>query len=234
MTKLRCIVIDDDPTITDLISHFCDKHSSIDFCIECNNAVDGLKLISSQDFDLVFLDYNMPHLNGEQLISLKQDDSKVIMITSESSFAVDSYKYPNIVDYLLKPVTYDRFSLAIAKCIPEEKEPIIHQDKSTLPRSIMIKEANKWIPVKIDSILYIKSESNYSTLYTKGKNIMSLINLKDLQEKLPAEFLRIHRSYIVNSNHIEYYTTEEVSVEGKQLPVSGKYRAAVKEFISNF
>lgn len=233
MTKLSCIVIDDDPTITDLISHFCGKHEAIDYCIECNNAIDGLKLISSQAFDIVFLDYNMPHLNGEQLISLKQDDSKVIMITSESSFAVDSYKYPNIVDYLLKPVTYDRFSQAIQKTIPKV-EPSINVEKITTPSSIMIKEGNKWIPVKIDSIAYIKSESNYSILYTQGKNVMSLINLKDLQEKLPTHFLRIHRSYIVNSNHIEYYTTEEVSISGKHLPVSGKYRTSVKEFISNF
>lgn len=232
MSNLRCIVIDDDPTITDLISHFCSKHELVDYCIECNNSLDGLKLISSQSFDVVFLDYNMPQLNGEDLISLKQDQSKIIMITSESSFAVDSYKYPQIVDYLLKPVTYERFAEAISKLVAPHSDNTL--EPKAVKKSIMIKEGNKWIPVKTETILYIKSESNYSILYTEGQNIMSLVNLKDLQKKLPSHFLRIHRSYIANTNHIEYYTTEEVRISGKDLPVSGKYRPGVKEYISNF
>ena len=232
MSQLKCIVIDDDPTITDLISHFCDKHDMADYCIECNNAIDGLKLISQQSFDLVFLDYNMPHLSGEDLIKLKQDESKIIMITSESSFAVDSYKYPQIIDYLLKPVSYDRFAEALTKLsrVPEKNE----QKPSPSSDTIMIKEGNKWIPIKIETILYIKSESNYSTLYTTDQNIMSLINLKDLQEKLPENFLRIHRSYIANTDHIEYYTTEEIKISDKHLPVSGKYKPEVKKYISTF
>lgn len=232
MSKLKCIVIDDDPTITDLISHFCSKHDLVDYCIECNNAIDGLKLISQQAFDLVLLDYNMPHLSGEDLIKLKQDESKIIMITSESSFAVDSYKYPQIIDYLLKPVSYDRFAEAVSKL--SVKEDDIQLPVKAMNDSIMIKEGNKWMPLKLDSILYIKSESNYSTLYTIDQNIMSLINLKDLQKKLPNHFLRIHRSYIVNTRHVEYYTTEEIKVSDKHLPVSGKYRPEVKKYISTF
>lgn len=232
MSSLKCIVIDDDSTITDLISHFCNKHPLIEYCIECNHAIDGLKLISSQSFDIVFLDYNMPHLNGEELIKLKQDSSKIIMITSESSFAVDSYKYPQVVDYLIKPVKYERFAQAIKQLLAALNENTFI-DK-TVKKSIMVKEGNRWIPIKIESILYIKSESNYSILYTKSQNIMSLVNLKDLKEKLPSHFLRVHRSYIVNSNHIEYYTTESVSVDGKSIPVSSKYRQEVKKHISTY
>lgn len=235
MSNLKCIVIDDDPTITDLISHFCDKHHSVEYCIECNNPIDGLKLISSQEFDIVFLDYNMPHLTGEELISLKQDGSKVIMITSYNSFAVDSYKYPQIVNYLLKPVTYDRFNLALSHLMSSQPKSRSAKKKPKKPKkSIMVKEGNKCIPIKVEDILYIKSESNYSTLCTKNQKIMSLITLKDLIEKLPPHFLRIHRSFIVNSQHIEFYTAEEIGIAGNQLPVSGKYRSEIKKYVNSF
>lgn len=229
MKKLKCIVIDDDPTITDLVHHFCDKHDMIEYCVECNHAVDGLKLISNGDFDLVFLDYNMPQLTGQDVLQLKQDESKIVMITSEVDFAVESYRYSDIIDYLLKPISYDRFAEAIDKM--NHLQSIIQPKVND---KIMVKDGNKWVPVELSDILYVKSESNYSTIYTHDHQIMTLVNLKDLQSKLPPTFIRSHRSYIINTTYIDYITKEEVSIKGKQIPISASYRASFKDYIQQY
>lgn len=231
-TGLKCIIIDDDPLITDVVDHYCSKIAAIDYCVTCNNAVDGLKLISTQDFDLVFLDFNMPNLTGKALLELKSDNSKVIMITSESSFAVDSYNYPQIIDYLLKPINFERFEAAVGKYSAkayQEKPATVAAEKAVL----YIKDGKKWIPVKIADIYYIRSESNYVSLHTAAGKVMSLSNMKDLEDELPEQFMRVHRSYIINKNHISYITAEEVAVAGENIPVSTKYRTKVRALVES-
>lgn len=224
---LKCLVIDDDPLITDLLQHYCGKVPAIEYCLTCNNSIDGLQLLSSQPFDLLFLDYNMPSLNGKGLLELKQDDSKVIMITSNAGFAVESYNYPNIVDFLLKPISFERFFKAIEKLI-EKNTP--KAEKNT-KESFFVKDGSKWIQVRTEDIYYIKSESNYVVLFLQDKKIMSLMNLKDLEKELPQHFLRIHRSYIVNSKCIDFISADEISVKGMLLPVSAKYKENLKSLL---
>lgn len=224
---IKCLVIDDDPLITDLLQHYCSKVSAIEYCLTCTNSIDGLQLLSNQQFDIIFLDYNMPNLDGKGLLELKQDKSKVIMITSNANFAVDSYNYPEIVDYLLKPVTFERFYKAIEKIITN----ISPQKEKTPKDSFFVKDGSKWIQVKTKDILYIKSESNYVVLYLQDKKIMSLMNLKDLENDLPTHFFRIHRSYIVNSKFIDFIKTDEMSVQGSILPVSAKYKDHLKTLL---
>lgn len=190
--------------------------------------MDGLQLLSNQQFDLLFLDYNMPLLDGKGLLELKQDSSKVIMITSNADFAVDSYNYPNIVDYLLKPVSFDRFYKAIEKMTQHKPEKAIPEQKD----SFFVKDGNKWIQVKTEDIQYIKSESNYVVLHLPGKKIMSLMNLKDLEMNLPPHFIRIHRSYIVNSRFIDFISSDELSVQQNILPVSAKYKEFLKSLLN--
>jgi len=225
---LKCIIIDDDPMITDLVDHYCSKVPAIAYCVTCNNAIDGLKLISSEDFDLLFLDYNMPNLTGKALLELKNDDSKVIMITSESDFAVDSYNYPQVIDYLLKPINFDRFEDAVGKYSAKASTP-----KSVEKEVLYIKDGKKWVPVKMAELYYIKSESNYVSLHTGAGKVMSLSNMKDLAEQLPDQFMRVHRSYIINKDHISYITAEEIDIAGDRIPVSTKYRAAVRELVTS-
>ena len=226
--KLKCIIIDDDPLITDLIEHFCSKVPFIEYCIVCGNAIDGIQLINNQEFDLLFLDYNMPHLNGKGVLDMKQDRSKVIMITSHADFAVDSYNYEDVVDYLLKPISYDRFYKSL------EKYQRSLQPKSAQPakQSILVKDGTKWIPIQIKDIHYIKSDSNYVTIHTVDKKIVSLMNMKDLEKELPANFLRTHRSYIVNFDLIDYFSTDHLRINGLEIPISKKYSESIKSVIN--
>ena len=229
--KIKSIVIDDDPLITDLLQHYCSKIPHMDYCLTFNKPVDGLRMISSQDFDLIFLDYNMPELSGKTFLDLKSDQSKVIMITSNQDFAVDSYNYPQVIDYLLKPISFERFELAIErydKGIQEETSISTPSSKDKL----FLKDGNKWIQVTIADIIYIKSESNYLTFHFKENKVMTLMSLKEIEEKLPNTFIRTHRSYIINRDFIDYITVDDVSVGKQLLPIGASYKAKVKELIN--
>lgn len=234
MKKLKCIVIDDDPLITDLLEHYCSKISYIDYCLVFNKSVDGLRMISSQDFDLIFLDYNMPDLNGKALLDLKADQSKVMMITSHSDFAVESYKYPEVVDYLLKPLDFERFELAMNRFYTGLTQEITEvKSKEATPENLFIKDGSKWMQIKIADIKYIKSESNYLSFYFNDQKVMTLMSLKEIEEKLPENFMRIHRSYIINIKYIDYISTDDVSISEDLLPIGATYKAALKKLVQD-
>ena len=227
--KLKCIVIDDDPLICDLIQHFCSKVSFVEYCIACENAMDGLNLLTSQPFDVLFLDYNMPDIDGKSLLEMKRDNARVVMITSHEAFAVESYNYPEIVDFIVKPISFERFYRAL-----ERVENLLH-GKSTeqeFPETLFVKDGNKLVQIHLDQLQYIKSESNYVMLHLENKKIMSLITLKELAEKLPPNFIRIHRSYIVNLKYLDSISPDEISVQGLNIPIGSKYKTALKDAVN--
>ena len=216
--------------ITDLVVHYAEKYKSIEYCVACNDSVEGLKLLTNSNFDILFLDYNMPGLSGQDLLDLKKDGSKVIMITSNTEFAVDSYKYDDIEDYLVKPLSYEAFLDAVERF--EAKMNIHKEDEVSESRtSIMLKDGNNWIPVNFTDIQYIKSESNYCVFYTLQGKIMSLATLKELEVKLPANYIRCHRSYIVNSDFITKVNLDQITIEKDIIPISTMFRENVKSYI---
>ncbi len=223
--KLSCLIIDDDPTITNLIEHFCSKVPQIEYCISCNNAVDGLKLISNQEFDLLFLDYNMPELDGRAILEIKKDNSKVVMITSNSEFAVDSYNYPQIIDYLLKPIKFDRFIKSIGK-FSQEIPSKVQENKH-----YYVKDGIRWVKINLDDVLFIKSDSNYVIWQTINRSVISLMTLKDLEKDLPDNFKRIHRSYIININQITEISKENISISKHKIPIGNQYKEIVFQLL---
>jgi two-component system, LytTR family, response regulator len=234
--KLKCIVIDDDPLICDLVQHFCSKVSTIEYCIACENAMNGLNLLSTQSFDILFLDYNMPDIDGKSLLELKKDKAHVVMVTSHEAFAVDSYNYPQIVDFMVKPISFERFYRAIQRVEGLIQANSIIAKNNTItnkpaPETIFVKDGNKLVQIHLNQLKYIKSESNYVLLVQEHKKIMSLIRMRDLEEKLPSNFIRVHRSYMVNLHYLESITPEEITINGQSIPIGTKYRAALKEVV---
>ena len=233
MSGYKCIIIDDDPLITDLVMHFSEKCQHIDFCVGCNDAVDGLKLLSNGHYDILFLDFNMPGLSGKDLLELKNDKSQVVMITSNTEFAAESYQFDSIVDYLVKPLSYEAFENSILRIKQKEELNTKRLSNTDSKASIMIKDGGNWIPIIYEDILFIKSESNYCVFNTLEKKVMTIAKLKSLEEKLPSEFLRCHRSYIINTNYIHKLNFEEVHIGDTIIPVSAMYKDLIKEFIDN-
>jgi DNA-binding LytR/AlgR family response regulator len=219
--SLRCLVIDDDPLIGDLVKHFCSKTDKINFCITALNATDGLNLLSAGGLDLIFLDYNLPDMKGQEFLELMQARIPVIMITSESDFAAKSYDYDQVIDFLVKPLTFDRFLKAIDRVLHSEQEipkPIIKE------KSIFIKDGTKLVRVDFDELLFIKSEGNYANFIQDQTQTMSLMSMKELESKLPPDFIRVHRSFIVNAKKIQVILQDEILIKDKRIPIGEKYK----------
>lgn len=219
---LRCLVIDDDPLIGDLIKHFCSKTDLVDFCIQAENASDGLKLLTAGGLDLIFLDYNLPDMKGQEFLELMQTELPVIMVTSESDFAAKSYEYKQVVDFLVKPLSFDRFMKALGRMETQRAETSKSQTKE---KTIFIKDGLKLVRINFDDVLYIKSEGNYANFVQEQSQTMNLISMKELEEKLPVEFIRVHRSFIVNIKKIQVILQDDIVIKDKQIPIGEKYKA---------
>lgn len=231
MISLRCLVIDDDPLIGDLIKHFCSKTDKISFCITSYNALDGLNLLSAGGLDLIFLDYNLPDMKGQEFLELMQVQIPVIMITSESDFAAKSYEYDQVVDFLVKPLSFDRFIKSIERVQNIQQEvikPLIQE------KFIFIKDGFKLVRVDFEELLFIKSEGNYANFVQEMTQTMCLMSMRDLETKLPPNFIRVHRSYIVNSKKIQVILQDELIIKDKKIPIGEKYRAILLKTIQEF
>ncbi|NOQ74396.1 MAG: response regulator [Crocinitomix sp.] len=222
---INCLVIDDDPLICDLIKHFCSKLSWIGSCWSVEDGNQGLQAISSQKFDLIFLDYNLPDLSGKELLNLIPKEISVIMVTTEENFGAASYEYQQIVDFLVKPISYERFLKALLKFQQQNAAPLIHSlTAQDVPNKLMVKDGNTSVIITIDSIQYIKSESNYVLFFLTNKKVMSLMSLKQLEQDLPNNFFRIHKSYIINLNYLDTISTDEITVAGIPIPIGPKHK----------
>lgn len=221
---INCLIVDDDPLICDLLKHFSSKLNWISSCWSVEDGNQAIQAISSQKFDLIFLDYNLPDINGKDLLNLIPKDISVIMITTEEQFGAASYEYQQIIDFLLKPISYERFLKAVLKF----RQQNILNNAATAPKMVsdklIVKDGNTSVIITIDSIQYIKSESNYVLFFLTDNKVMSLMSLKQLEKDLPDYFLRIHKSYIINLNHLETFTTDEITVLGVHIPIGPTHK----------
>lgn len=220
---LRCLVIDDDPLIGDLLQHFCSKSEQIGYCNVVTTALGGLNVLSAGGVDLIFLDFHLPDMKGQEFLELMQSDVPVIMVTSESDFAAQSYEYRQVKDFLTKPLKFDRFQKAIQRIV--EAENPLGSSIDASEEGIFIKDGNKLVQLNLSTILYIKSEGNYCHFIGEDNKILSLVSMKELEAKLPKQFVRVHRSFMVNIKKIQVITTDEITIHDHHVPVGEKYRS---------
>lgn len=214
---MQSLIIDDDVLICDLLEHFCSKSDSIKTVTKSHSGFEAIQLLGQSDFDLIFLDYNLPDLTGKQIAGLIKPSTAIVMVTSHTEFAAESYSYDNIVDFLVKPIDYQRFEKAII-AVNE-----YHSKSSANHSAIFLRDGNKLVKVSWDDILYFKAEANYISVVLKEKKILTLMTMKDLEAKLPSNFQRIHRSYVVNINKIESIESGICVVGTDSLPISNSY-----------
>lgn len=247
--NMKCIAIDDEPLALNVMEDFIGKIPFLEFVRSCNSAFEAIEVLNSQKIDLVFLDINMPHLSGIDLLKSLEHQPLIIFTTAYSEFALDGYDM-NATDYLLKPVAFSRFLKAVNKAFEiyllRNKAKSIEKitDISDDLGQMMVKADYKTQKIFFGNIIYIEGLKDYVKIFTKvpnqSKSVKSLrpvitkSTLLHLEEKLPENFLRIHKSFIINLSNIEVVENNKVIVEDKIIPIGNKYRKEFYERLDSF
>jgi DNA-binding LytR/AlgR family response regulator len=224
---MKCVVVDDEPFALQLIRDYVEKTPFLEMSAGFTNPVKALDYLMDHPCDLLFLDINMPELNGMQLLNALPRKPVVVFTTAYPEFGADSYNY-NAADYLLKPVKYERFLKAVTRVRDALKQDHLQVTPSAepgVPECILVKSGTQTHKIKTDSVMYVEGGGNYMTFHLKEKSIMSLMSMKEGLDLLPGDrFIRIHKSYIVATAHIDVIESYQVFVNKKALPIGSTYR----------
>lgn len=223
---ITCIAIDDEPMALDVIERYCAASGQLRLKEVFLDPVGAMEYLKREPVELVFLDINMPGISGMQLARKLPGSPMIIFTTAYSHYAVDSYLV-DAVDYLVKPITADRFHKAV------NKAAAIHATKSNASAEdspvVLFKSGPQTHPVKLSDILYLEKEGNYITVHLKSRTILIRENMSDIFNLLPPSgFIRVHKSYIVAIAHIGMIETDQLTINGKKIPVGSTYRDALR------
>jgi DNA-binding LytR/AlgR family response regulator len=227
---IRCVVIDDEPLAVNLLKEYISKVSFLQLVASFTDAVEAREFLEKEKPDLIFLDIQMPDINGIQFYHSMPEKPMVIFTTAFSEYAVEGFNV-NAVDYLLKPFEYDRFVKAVYKA-KEYYEFTINQEMRLT--SVFVKADYQLVKVNLKEVLFIEGLDDYIRIHmADNKNILTLMSLKAIAEKLPLhEFIRVHRSYIVPLGRIEKVSSKKIEISGREIPVGISYAEAFFQAIN--
>ncbi|UII20487.1 LytR/AlgR family response regulator transcription factor [Fulvivirga ligni] len=231
MSSHQVIIIDDEPLAIDVIAHHLKRFHGYDVLGTFTDAVEAFNYLKDSRYqvDLVFTDIAMPEISGMELVKSCKDKAKFIMTTSYSEYAVESFDL-EVVDYLLKPVSFDRFSKAITRF---EKGLTSNTESAEQP-SFFVKDGEEFIKILVKEIDYIQGLKDYAKIVTGNKYCLALKTLKSIEAFLiPHQFMRIHKSYIVPLNKIDQYNGRSVLINDQEIPVGGSYREELKAYLKD-
>lgn len=230
--NLKCIIVDDEPLARNLLVEYVRKVPYLDLVTTCSSPLEAIEALRIHAVDLMFLDIQMPEITGITLLRTLQKKPMVILTTAYSEYALESYEL-DVVDYLLKPITLERFLRAVAKAHEHSvSSPSVKPVPETAQPFVFVKDGTKLVKVKWEDILYIEGLKDYVTIHTRQQKIVSLQRLKTMEETLPADqFIRIHNSYIIALQAIDTIEKDKVKIGTTFLPVSDSYRRSFREFI---
>ncbi len=223
---MNCIALDDEPLALDIIEAYVKKHPELNLIARCNNAEEASKVLNSQHIDLMFLDIQMPGVTGLNFVRSLKNKPLFMFTTAYSEYAIDGFEL-DAIDYLLKPIAYDRFEKAIEKA----KEYYTIKNNSGLTESdlendfIFVKANQQLIKLAYGEILYVEAFADYVKIFLNDRKIVTLQTMKKMEAKLPSDiFSRVHRSFIVNRKAVQSFSTSVCEVNGEKIPVGKNYK----------
>jgi two-component system, LytTR family, response regulator len=236
MKTIRCLVVDDKPLALDILTDYIHKVDFLELVGSTTSALEALKIVEREQIDLLFLDIQMPELTGIQVMKILGDKCRVILTTAYTEYALEGYEH-NVIDYLLKPIAFDRFYKAAQKARQQFEAthaqvpaPIITQSEGKAVAKaardiIFVKTEYRIVKIRLDDILYVEGLQNYVSIYTRSERILSLRNIKKMQEQLPAsQFVRVHKSYIVSLDKIDSIERNRILIGEAVIPVGDTYK----------
>ncbi|WP_224996416.1 LytTR family DNA-binding domain-containing protein [Cesiribacter sp. SM1] len=223
---IQCLLVDDEPIARRVIKSHLSKVDGFSVAGECGSAVECFSLLQRLQPHLLFLDIQMPQLNGLVFLRSLRQQPKVILVSAHREYALEGFEL-DVVDYLLKPVSFERFLMALDKFRQRVSLPGIKEDEPTTPEHLFIRADRKTVKLVLEEVRYIESMSDYLKIHTREGMLLTKEKISNIEQKLPSHFLRIHRSFILNTQHLQAFTHDTVEVAGKQLPISRSFRQEV-------
>ena len=237
---IKCAIVDDEPLAVELLASYVSKIPFLELCGKYTNATDALHGISEQPVDLMFLDIQMPELNGLELSKMVPESTRIVFTTAFDQYAVDGFRV-NALDYLLKPISYADFLEASNKAmqwfqlVQQNEQPAAAPAVEEEPRSIFVKSEYKLLQINLDDIRYIEGLKDYVKIYTEQSPhpILSLMNMKAIEQLLPtSRFIRVHRSFIVQKSKIREIERNRIVFGDVYIPIGDSYKQAFQDFIN--
>lgn len=238
---LRCALVDDEPLALSLLESYVRKTDSLELCGSYSSAIQAMKGLPEHPVDLLFLDIQMPELNGLEFSRMVSPNTRIIFTTAFEQYAIDGYRV-NALDYLLKPISYSDFIEAVNKAIQwfemRKKAELPDTGQVSIPTDsnhIYVKSDYKIVQIELDRILYIEGLKDYIKIYTEDnpRPILSLTSMKAMEEKLPSSrFIRVHRSYIVQKQKIKIIDKGRIVFGKEYIPVSDSYKQELQNYVN--
>jgi DNA-binding LytR/AlgR family response regulator len=236
---IRCTLVDDEPLALTLLEDYIHQLPFLKLAGKYGNAEDALAALAGEPVDLVFLDIHLPRMNGIQLSRTLHKDTMVVFTTAYEHYALEGFNV-NALDYLLKPILFERFSLAAGKALAQyqvqqqlRSQPVV--SKAPTSGFVFVKSEYRMVKVNFQDIAYIEGLKDYLKIYAGEKPILTLQSFKALEEKLPpTDFIRVHKSFLVNVHKIDAVQKNRILIGNKEIPIGDVYNEAFYRFIAAY
>lgn len=220
MKKIKCIVVDDEPLAIQLLENYVMKIPFLEMVFSTENPIKALEYIQNNEADLIFLDIQMPELSGINFMKIVGNKLKYILTTAYSEYALEGYEH-NVIDYLLKPISFGRFEKSAVKA--QERFP---SSETSANSYFFVKSSGQQHKINFDEILFVESIKDYVNIKTENQEYIVLDTLKSLENQLPENFARVHKSFILNLDKIEKIDVRNVFLNsGKEIPIGETYKS---------
>jgi DNA-binding LytR/AlgR family response regulator len=236
MHQYNCIIVEDEPLAAEILQDYVKQVPFLNMKGICSDALFAIELLKKEKIDLIFLDIHLPKLKGLDFLKTLTNPPKIIITTAYHEYALKGYEY-NVLDYLLKPVEFSRFLLAINKFTakPEQDTIVVTEINKPEREYIFFNVSKKKVKIFLDEILYVESLKEYIRVVTKSKSVLTKFQLGQIEDVLSKNnFLRVHRSFLVAKDKIDAYTATDIEINGKLIPVGRSYKEIVQSLNQNF
>jgi DNA-binding LytR/AlgR family response regulator len=218
---MRCLIVDDEPLAQEVLEHYVQRVDELQLIKKCSNAMEAVQILHKEKVDLIFLDIQMPAMDGLSLLKSLKNPPAVILTTAFPKYAIESYDL-DVVDYLLKPISFERFLKAVNKVIDQRKGP---QEEYATAEYLFLKVDSKLVKVNFSDIVYIEGMKDYLKIFVKEKLLVVHQTMKRIEELLPKnKFIRVHKSYIVSLGALNSIVGNMVEINGKEIPIGANYK----------
>lgn len=227
MTKTNCLIVDDEPIARDIIKNYCSHLEHLNVVASCGNALEAKAVLQEQLVDIMFLDINMPVIDGISFVKTMRNPPQIIFTTAYKEYALDAFDLA-ACDYLLKPFSFDRFLIAVDKALERLPGRLAVTVKESAENFIFIKTDGRIYKIYHDDLLYAEAQGNYTRIVTATNTLLPKMPFSSLEELLPGSlFLRTHRSYLINKSKIGHIEGNRVFINNTEIPIGTNYKESL-------